>query len=76
MNPNEWQEPEKFIPERFDPESKYYKTPSGGERNKMSFIPFMFGQRSCMGYKFAELITPSIVINFVDSYDFEFLDKK
>lgn len=76
MNPNEWHEPERFIPERFDPESKYFKTPSGEDRNEFSFIPFHFGARKCLGYKFAELIIPSLVINMVHNYDFEFVDKK
>jgi cytochrome P450 len=32
-NPEEWQEPDKFIPERFDSLSKYYMTPSGKKRH-------------------------------------------
>lgn len=27
-DPDQWISPERFIPERFDPESKYYLTPS------------------------------------------------
>ena len=46
-NPNEWKEPEEFIPERFDPNSDYYLTPAGKKRNPYSFIPFHGGKRIC-----------------------------
>ena len=44
-NPDQWQSPEKFIPERFDPTSKYYLTPNGTARNFFSYGPFGFGIR-------------------------------
>jgi cytochrome P450 len=56
MNPDEWQEPENFIPERFDPESPYYLTPKGTKRHPMSFGPFLGGRRICLGKSFAENI--------------------
>ena len=46
-NPEEWHEPLKFIPERFDPESEYYTSPSTGKsRNSLSFVPFSVGKRA------------------------------
>lgn len=42
-NPAEWQEPEKFIPDRFDFKSPYFLTPSGKHRNPFSFLPFLGG---------------------------------
>ena len=42
-NPNEWQEPERFIPERFDSRSHYFLTPVGKNRNTFSFVPFLGG---------------------------------
>jgi cytochrome P450 len=42
-NPDEWIEPERFIPERFDSKSRYYLTPSGTNRNPYSFSPFLGG---------------------------------
>jgi cytochrome P450 len=71
-NPNEWQQPYRFLPERFDPDSKYYKTVSGEMRNEQSYIPFGIGERRCLGYRFAELVMPVIVINITHNYDFTF----
>lgn len=56
MNPEEWFEPEKWIPERFDPNSKYYLTPAGKKRIAASFSPFFGGRRVCLGKTFAENI--------------------
>lgn len=48
-HPKQWIDPEAFIPERFDPTSKYFLRPDGGQRSKFSFIPFTFGPRACPG---------------------------
>ena len=42
-HPCEWKEPEKFIPDRFNPQSEFYLTPSGTKRNTYSFSPFLGG---------------------------------
>lgn len=64
-NPNEWFEPEKFIPERFDPSSKYYLTPSGKRRHPMSFGPFLGGKRACLGKTFIEMGSKVLGIGFL-----------
>ena len=67
-NPNEWIEPDKFIPERFDPASTYYLTPGGNKRNPFSFSPFLGGVRICIGKTFVEAISkfvvPSLLTHF------------
>ena len=72
-NPEEWFEPERFIPERFDTESPYYLTPAGNKRNPFSFSPFLGGSRICIGKTFIEavskLTTPVLLANF--DFDFE-----
>ena len=65
INPKEWIEPLKYMPERFDPESKWSLTPAGNKRHPWSFGPFLGGKRVCLGKTFAEsigkLIIPMIV---------------
>jgi len=73
-NKEEWIEPEKFIPERFDPQSKYYLTPTGKKRHPMSFGPFLGGKRICLGKTFAETISKIIGPTILAHFDFEFKD--
>ena len=54
-NANEWQRHNEFLPERFNPESELFLTPSGSKRNPYSWIPFSAGKRICFGKTFAEL---------------------
>ena len=56
-NPEEWIEPERFIPERFNSESPYYLTPTGKKRNPFSFSPFLGGLRICLGKTFVEEVS-------------------
>ena len=56
-NPDQWIEPEKYIPDRFNPSSPYYLTPSGKKRHPMSFGPFLGGKRVCLGKSLADVIT-------------------
>ena len=71
-----WIDPEKFIPERFDPESKYYLTPDGKRRPTFAYNPFAGGHRMCTGKTFSEVFAKFIVPGILGKYDFEFLDKE
>ncbi len=44
--PDFWQDPELFLPERFDPEGE-------GKRHRFSYLPFGGGPRLCIGSGFA-----------------------
>ena len=71
-DPKEWIEPEKFIPERFDPQSKYYLTPRGERRNPYSFSPFLGGSRICIGKTFIEVVSKLTVPTLLSHFVFEF----
>jgi cytochrome P450 family 4 len=60
-NPDQWQEPERFIPERFSSDSKYFLTPEGKRRSPMSFGPFLGGKRICLGKTFAENVAKALL---------------
>jgi cytochrome P450 len=74
-NPDEWREPSKFIPERFDPSSPYFLTPGGSKRHPMSFGPFLGGRRVCVGKTLAEVVSRIVGPALLYSYDFAFVDK-
>ena len=50
----QWQKPQEFIPERFDPSSPMSLTPSGKNRHPNALSPFSGGKRVCFGKTFAE----------------------
>lgn len=83
-NPKEWQEPKKFIPERFDPESEYFKKPastedsksaekesSGKGRSPYSWLAFSQGMRACPGQTLAMLEIKIMLCYFLIKYDYE-----
>ena len=40
----------------------------------MSFIPFNYGERKCLGYQFAKVIIPSLVTKMIHGIEYEFAD--
>ena len=72
----QWREHERFIPDRFNPESQYYLTPDGQKRHPMSFGPFLGGKRICLGMTFAEIVTRVSAPLLIYYFDFEFENKE
>jgi len=76
-NPEQWREPEKFVPERFDTSNDYWSlTPSGEKRSPMSYLPFYGGRRICFGKMFAEAALRVNALTLTHTFDFEFEDPK
>lgn len=73
-DPKEWKEPERYIPERFDPKSEMYLRPDGKPRNPFSFCPFFGGKRICLGKTLAEFMTVFTLPLILYHLDFEFCD--
>ena len=70
--PTEWQNPEKFIPERFDPESEYFFKPGTKKpRDPHSFSAFTFGPRNCLGQSYAKVIGKTILARFLQRVELE-----
>ena len=71
-DPNEWIEPERFIPERFDTNSRYFLTPKGQRRNPYSFSPFLGGSRICIGKTFIEVVSKLTLPTLLSHFEFDF----
>ena len=68
-DPKQWQQPDEFRPERFDPDHPMFKTPSGENRHSHTYVPFGFGMRSCAGQALAHMELKVFIIAFVTGLD-------
>ncbi|KAL2933838.1 Cytochrome P450 71A25 [Bienertia sinuspersici] len=62
-DPANWDEPEKFNPERF------LNSPTDFRGNDLQFIPFGAGRRMCPGISFAMASSQLILANFMHKFD-------
>ena len=76
MDPKEWIDPNSFIPERFDINSPYFKTPAGNKRRAFSFSPFLGGSRVCLGKTFAEITLKFMLPLWYHAFDFELVKEE
>jgi cytochrome P450 len=61
-NPKYWEEPERFMPSRFD-------TRINPPVSAYSYIPFSIGRRSCLGNRFAQVYPlPPPPVSFSSSW--------
>ena len=75
-NREQWQRPDEYLPDRFDPEHPLFLTPSGKKRHGMSFGPFLGGKRICLGKTFVETMSKIISPTLIHNFNFEFIDPK
>lgn len=75
-DPKEWPEPEKFIPERFDSNSKWFKRADGSNRNPLAHTPFLGGKRVCLGKTFAEITVRFTLALYFWCFEFEFVKEE
>lgn len=64
-NPDHFNEPDKFIPERFDPEQGGIK----GYRERGVYLPFGEGPRLCLGMRFAMAQTKAGLIEILRNFE-------
>eukprot|EP00479_Gromia_sphaerica_P009549 TRINITY_DN405_c0_g1_i4.p1 TRINITY_DN405_c0_g1~~TRINITY_DN405_c0_g1_i4.p1 ORF type:complete len:173 (-),score=39.22 TRINITY_DN405_c0_g1_i4:162-680(-) len=60
-----YRDPEKFDPQRWDPESDEFK-----KRHPMAWIPFTEGPRKCIGYRFALEELKIVLVNLYKNFTF------
>uniref|UniRef100_A0A8C1W5H2 unspecific monooxygenase n=1 Tax=Cyprinus carpio TaxID=7962 RepID=A0A8C1W5H2_CYPCA len=63
-DPQLWDSPDEFRPERFSPESK-------SEINQYIFMPFGLGPRNCIGMRFALMIMKILVVKLLQNFSVE-----
>ncbi len=68
-NPQIWENPTQFVPERFTPERQ-------AQQHKLAWIPFGSGQRQCIGRDFALMEAQIILAMLIQRYTISALDNK
>ncbi|KZC12580.1 Cytochrome P450 9e2, partial [Dufourea novaeangliae] len=68
VDPEHWQDPEKFDPDRFSEERKR-------SIEKMAFIPFGEGPRMCVGMRMAMVVMKHCLATLLDNYKLELSPK-
>mmetsp|Transcript_10872 Transcript_10872/g.12324 ORF Transcript_10872/g.12324 Transcript_10872/m.12324 type:complete len:109 (+) Transcript_10872:1213-1539(+) len=82
FNNKDWLEPDRFVPERFDPESEFYNRAirEGCSQNVYSLRPFGHGPRNCLGQTFAKqqlrVLATYLIVMMDYEIDKELLNKK
>jgi len=72
MDPEEWKDPLKFIPERFDENSEFYYVPKREKkRHTTSYIPFNRGIRNCPGQVLATLEIKVLLVCFLSQVEYQ-----
>lgn len=64
FSPDLWEEPEKFMPERFITEAGRILKPE-------YFIPFSMGRRGCLGYKLMLNLGRVVLANLCQNFEIE-----
>jgi cytochrome P450 len=67
---NQWIEPDRFIPERFDSKSEFFLTPNGDKRSPFAFSPFLGGMRICLGKTFVETVSKVTLPVLLTQFEF------
>jgi cytochrome P450 len=72
-DPKQWHDPYRYIPERFDPESKYYFVPGqeGKAREARTFVAFSHAVRKCPAPTFAYLELKAVLTYFLCRFEYE-----
>lgn len=73
-NTSQWQRPNEFLPDRFNPESPLYLTPEGKQRHPMSHATFMYGSRICIGKSLAEIALRVAILYYAYNFDGKFTE--
>ena len=74
VSENIWKNPLDFVPERFDPESDYFKLPGGGKREPIAWMAFGSGPRQCMGDNFSMYFVKVGLAYFLHLFNFKLVD--
>ena len=71
-DPEQFDQPEKYIPERFCSETS---TSTSTRRHPFAYLPFSAGPRNCIGQKFAKKQIKLILANLLRNFKIESLDQ-